>query len=130
MATARPRTARARVRPDAVAALYDVAPGSSLTGTEEVALHAIGPGRIVEEKEPTLREIRRVLKARGTLHLLDFGGDESPRWSFVTGWPHGSHRLRDNFGGAIQRRLRQAGFAEVQRVSQGAILFGHLPIAL
>ena len=82
-----------------------------------------------EEKEATLREVRRVLKAGGALHLLDFGGDESPRRNSLTGWLHGSHRLRDNFGGAIQRLMRRVGFAEAHQVSQGAILFGHLPIA-
>ena len=78
------------------------------------------------EKEPTLREVRRVLASDGILHLLDFGGPEAPRRGFLTRHLHGSHRLRDNFGEGIPALLRRAGFADPQLVSQGRLLFGQL----
>jgi SAM-dependent methyltransferase len=128
LARARRKAERARVTVQFNAAFGDALPYPTASFDRVLSsfvLHHLEP----EAKEPTLRETRRVLKVGGMLHLLDFGGDESPRRGVVTGWLHGSHRLRDSFGGAIQRLMRQAGFAEVHRVSQGAILFGHLPIA-
>jgi ubiquinone/menaquinone biosynthesis C-methylase UbiE len=85
-------------------------------------LHHLPP----EEKEPTLREVRRVLKPAGTLHLLDFGGPEAAAGGFLARWLHASHRLRDNFGERIPTLMRQAGFADAQMVSHRAALFGHI----
>jgi ubiquinone/menaquinone biosynthesis C-methylase UbiE len=61
------------------------------------------------EKERTAREIRRVLKADGALHLLDFG-------------PHAHHRLADNDEGTILSLLRDAGFDTVTKTSERVLL--------
>jgi SAM-dependent methyltransferase len=87
-------------------------------------LHHLEP----PEKDTTLHEVRRILAPGGVLHLLDFGGETPRAHSGLTGWLHGSARLRDNFGGGIGTLVRSAGFSNAQPVSQGALLFGFLPI--
>jgi ubiquinone/menaquinone biosynthesis C-methylase UbiE len=80
----------------------------------------------VEEKEPTLREVRRVLTPEGALHLLDFGGPDPKVGGFLTRWIHASHHLHDNFGDRIPKLLRRAGFADVRMVSHGRLLLGRV----
>jgi ubiquinone/menaquinone biosynthesis C-methylase UbiE len=79
-----------------------------------------------EEKEPTLREVRRVLAPGGALHLVDFGGPDATVDGFLTRWIHSSHHLRDNFGDRIPALMRQAGFADARMVSHRRILLGRI----
>src|SRR5262249_41496171 len=57
--------------------------------------------REAEEKRRTLDEVRRVLKPRGSFHLLDFGGSEATRAGCLSRWFRPHHRLHDNFEGRI-----------------------------
>lgn len=75
--------------------------------------HHLGPG----EKEATLREVRRVLKPGGSLHLLDFGGAKVPSDGFVARLSHRNHMLRDNFGERIPTLMRDAGFDDPAEVA-------------
>ena len=79
-----------------------------------------------EEKEPTLREVRRVLRDDGALHLLDFGGPDSRAGGFLARWIHASHHLRDNFGDRIPALMRRAGFADAEMVNHRRMLLGHI----
>ena len=72
-----------------------------------------------DEKARTLREVRRVLKAGGSLHLLDFGGPE------FGGHGHGLHthrRLADNDERSILGFLRGAGFRDAVKVGERSVL--------
>ncbi len=68
-------------------------------------------------KEKTLREIRRVLKPGGSLHLLDLGGAKVRSDGFMARLQHRSELLRDNFGDRIPTLMREAGFADPTEVA-------------
>jgi ubiquinone/menaquinone biosynthesis C-methylase UbiE len=86
-----------------------------------------------DDKERTLREVRRVLKGGGSLHLLDFAGPES------TGRPHMSglhshrararHRLKDNDERTVVRMMGNAGLSEAAITDHGSLLGGAMTIA-
>jgi ubiquinone/menaquinone biosynthesis C-methylase UbiE len=79
-----------------------------------------------EEKEKSLDEARRVLKPGGSLHLLDFGGEQVRSNGFVARLHHRSERLRDNFGDRIPTLMREAGFADPTEVAHRITIAGRL----
>ncbi len=80
----------------------------------------------LDEKEKTVREVRRVLEPGGFFHMLDIGGPESSADGFLARLLHSSHRLRDNVEGRILALMSQAGFTDPKKVSQRAMLFGRI----
>jgi SAM-dependent methyltransferase len=76
-----------------------------------------------EEKARTLREVRRVLTADGSLHLLDFGGDSKGRRSRLPRL-HAHHRLSDNDEDTILGLLEHAGFVSPTKTLEHAVLGG------
>jgi ubiquinone/menaquinone biosynthesis C-methylase UbiE len=76
-----------------------------------------------DEKARTLREARRVLRADGRLHLLDFGGGNSARPSRLPRL-HSHHRLTDGDECTILRLLEDAGFHNGTKTSERAVLGG------
>lgn len=79
-----------------------------------------------DQREKTLREVRRVLVPGGSIHLLDFESSEDGAHSVLARWLHSSHRLKDNSETRILELMRAAGFTYSKKVAGGAILFGHL----
>jgi len=79
------------------------------------------------EKGKTLREVRRVLRAGGSFHLLDFQGPDAHRHGWLAHWFHAGERLQDNAQSRIFDLLKQCGFSEAARLTQRRLLFG--PIA-
>ncbi|HSK98933.1 MAG TPA: class I SAM-dependent methyltransferase [Rubrobacteraceae bacterium] len=71
-----------------------------------------------QEKAGALREARRVLKAGGSLHLLDVGGAKKRSDGFMARISHRNRMLRDNFGDCIPTLMREAGFADPTEVAQ------------
>jgi ubiquinone/menaquinone biosynthesis C-methylase UbiE len=74
------------------------------------------------EKERAAREILRVLKPGGRLHLLDFaGGPQRPHGLFPR-WAHRNERMHSHTGDGIPKRLREAGLSEIAEVEHRSML--------
>lgn len=77
-----------------------------------------------DEKARTLREVRRVLRADGRLHLLDFGGGDLARPRSPLPRLHSHRRLTDNDERTILRLLEEAGFRNPTKTGEHAVLGG------
>jgi ubiquinone/menaquinone biosynthesis C-methylase UbiE len=82
-----------------------------------------------EEKEKTLREVRRVLKPAGRLVLLDFAGPDAARRSFGARVLHSGHRLADNGESSVIALMREAGLAEPKAIGRRTLFAGLMHIA-
>lgn len=80
-----------------------------------------------DEKGKTLREARRVLRAGGSFHLLDFQGPDAHRQGLLAHLIHAGERLQDNSQSRIFDLLNQCGFANAAKLAQRRLLFG--PVA-
>lgn len=77
-----------------------------------------------DEKQPTLREARRVLKPGGALHLLDFSPGGGPHDGPLVRLLHSNHHLRGNSEDHVLTLFREAGFTNARKVKEDTMVFG------
>lgn len=82
-----------------------------------------------DEKKKTVREVHRVLKPGGSLHLLDLVGQESRPHGLhgvLARVLHATHRPGHSHDRQILALMTEAGFVDPQEISRRATLFGRV----
>jgi len=81
---------------------------------------------VSDDKRRAFKEIYRVLKPHGELHVLDFGAPHSSLARFMTKYMRRLEETADNFDGLIPRFITEAGFGEVKEAEHFVTIFGPL----
>ena len=79
-----------------------------------------------EHKLAAFREVKRILKPGGSLHVVDFGRPRSGIARFGARIFIRDQSLRDNFEGRLPEMMRSAGFAEVEECGRHVFFGGGL----
>lgn len=66
-----------------------------------------------DQKEQAIREVRRVLRPGGALHLVDVGGGPAPADGWLARRAHRHALAQEGLDGDIPDLLRRAGFTDV-----------------
>lgn len=84
-----------------------------------------------ENKLRTLKEIDRVLRTGGEIHIADFGKPQNLLMR-VASFPwrlfDGSTTTADNVGGFLPKLMRDSGFVDVRESARYMTLFGTLSL--
>jgi len=81
-----------------------------------------------QERENMLREVLRVLKVDGSLHLVDFIADDASHGFFDRVF-QAHARMRDNRNATILELMRRVGLTNAAKINDGSMLFGLLRTA-
>ncbi|MDR7418215.1 MAG: methyltransferase domain-containing protein [Armatimonadota bacterium] len=80
------------------------------------------------DKQQTMREVFRVLRPGGGLHVVDFGPPRSRPMRLAAAIMRRLEETADNFDGLLPGMFAEAGFAMVEEAAQFATLFGPLSL--
>lgn len=83
---------------------------------------------VTDNKRRAFKEIYRVLKPSGELHVLDFGAPPSPLTRFTSTYMRHLEETADNFDGRIPHFMAEAGFGSVSEAENFVTLFGSLSL--
>lgn len=83
---------------------------------------------VTDDKSRAFREIYRVLKPNGELHVLDFGAPHSSLTRFMIIYMRRLEETADNFDGQIPRFITGAGFNTVKEAQHFVTIFGPLSL--
>lgn len=83
---------------------------------------------VTDDKRRAFKEIYRVLKSHGELHVLDFGAPHSTLARFMTSYMRRLEEAADNFDGQIPLFVTEAGFGEVMEAQNFVTIFGPLSL--
>ena len=92
-----------------------------------LALHSLHPA----DKIALLKEILRVLRRGGTLHIGDFDTPQMPREQAglkLSGYLFGAATAQAHLDGTWVKMLRQVGFAGVRRLSSYSTILGRVAL--
>lgn len=81
---------------------------------------------VTDDKRRAFKEIYRVLKPHGELHVLDFGTPHSSLTRFMITYMRRLEETADNFDGQIPLFVTEAGFGEVKEAQSFVSIFGPL----
>jgi ubiquinone/menaquinone biosynthesis C-methylase UbiE len=81
-----------------------------------------------DDKRRAFKEMYRVLKPDGELHVLDFGAPHSLLARFMTGYMRRLEEAADNFDGLIPPFIMEAGFGSVIEAEYFLTVFGPLSL--
>jgi ubiquinone/menaquinone biosynthesis C-methylase UbiE len=81
-----------------------------------------------DDKRRAFKEVYRVLKPHGELHVLDFGAPHSSLTRLMTTYMRRLEEAADNFDGMIPRFIAEAGFRSVNEAENFVTLFGPLSL--
>jgi ubiquinone/menaquinone biosynthesis C-methylase UbiE len=76
------------------------------------------------EKEQSLREIRRVLRPGGRLEFLDLASPDRHAHGLLSRLVHSHAQVKDNVDQRIIQLMRAAGFAEARKAGERNVMFG------
>jgi ubiquinone/menaquinone biosynthesis C-methylase UbiE len=83
---------------------------------------------VADDKRRAFKEIHRVLKPSGELHILDFGAPHTTLTRFMTKYMRRLEEAADNFDGQIPLFVTEAGFGEVKEAQNFVTIFGPLSL--